>query len=469
MKKKVISILMAGIIAASLAACGSGGSAAPAKEASKEAASGAAGAVEGGEGKVLNIQCWNDEFARRMSDHMPGYVAADKADATKGGKLGDIEVRFAVTPSTDNAYQNNLDALLPGNADAAADDKVDIFLVEADYALKYVNTPVALPVSDLGLTEAELANQYKYTKDIVTDEEGNLKGLSWQGCPGVLIYNRDIAKEVLGSDDPEEVQKAVADWDTFKKTADTLKEKGYKITSTTNDAYRVFSNNVSSPWVVDGKINVDDSIKAWVDMSKEMVDKGQTGTADLWSEDWSKGFAKDADVFCYFGPAWLINFSMGAVDDGVNEDDGSRTFAGGWGATVGPQGFYWGGTWICAAAGTDNPTAVAEIMRQMTTNEEVLTDIVKMDNDFVNNKPAMEAAATDDSFAFKPLGGQNPLGMFCEGAEKIDLSNISEYDQGCNEAFQLAMKEYFEGNASYDDALAAFFKAVGEKYPELTY
>ena len=469
MKKKVISILMAGIIAASLAACGSGGSASSTAKEDAGATAKEAVTEEGGEGKVLNIQCWNDEFARRMSDHMPGYVAADKADATKGGKLGDIEVRFAVTPSTDNAYQNNLDALLPGNADAAADDKVDIFLVEADYALKYVNTPVALPVSDLGLTEAELANQYKYTKDIVTDEEGNLKGLSWQGCPGVLIYNRDIAKEVLGSDDPAEVQKAVADWDTFKQTADKLKEKGYKMTSTTNDSYRVFSNNVSTPWVVDGKINVDENIKTWVDMSKEMVDKGQTGTADLWSEDWSKGFAKDADVFCYFGPAWLINFSMGAVDDGVNEDDGSRTFAGGWGATVGPQGFYWGGTWICAAAGTDNPTAVAEIMRQMTTNEEVLTDIVKVDNDFVNNKPAMEAAATDDSFAFKPLGGQNPLGMFCEGAEKIDLSNLSEYDQGCNESFQLAMKEYFEGNASYDDALQAFYKSVTEKYPELSY
>ena len=440
MKKKVISILMAGIIAASLAACGSGGSAAPTAEKTEktEAAGGEAVEEAGGEGEgaVLNIQCWNDEFARRMRDHMPGYEAFDKDDATKGGKLGDVEVRFAVTPSTDNAYQNNLDALLPANADAAADEKVDMFLVEADYALKYVNTPVALPIADLGITEDELANQYKYTKDIVTDAE---------------------------------VQKAVADWDTFKKTADQLKEKGYKITSTTNDSYRVFSNNVSSPWVVDGKINVDDSIKAWVDMSKEMVDKGQTGTADLWSEDWSKGFAKDANVFCYFGPAWLINFSMGAVDDGVNEDDGSRTFAGGWAATVGPQGFYWGGTWICAAAGTDNPTAVAEIMRQMTTNEEVLTDIVKMDNDFVNNKPAMEAAATDDSFAFKPLGGQNPLGMFCEGAEKIDLSNISEYDQGCNESFQLAMKEYFEGNASYDDALQAFFKAVVEKYPELSY
>ena len=31
-----------------------------------------------------------------------------------------------------------------------------------------------------------------------------------------MIYRRDIAKEVFGSDDPAEVQKKVADWDTFK-------------------------------------------------------------------------------------------------------------------------------------------------------------------------------------------------------------------------------------------------------------
>ena len=488
MKKKVISIVLAGLMATSLAACGGSGSSSAASSATASSAaesSAAASSAEeatsessapastadsqSDEGKVLNIQCWNDEFARRLSDHMPGYEANDKDDATKGGKIGDVEVKFTVTPSDENAYQNNLDAVLPGNADAADDEKVDLFLVEADYALKYVNTDVVVPVTDLGIGEDELANQYQYTKDIVTDENGNLKGVSWQGCPGVLIYNRDIAKEVLGSDDPEEVQKAVADWDTFNETAAKLKEAGYKITSTVNDSYRTFSNNVTSPWVVDGKINVDDNIKAWVDMSKEQVDAGETGTAELWSDDWSKGFAKDADVFCYFGPAWLINFSMGNVDNGENEDDGSRTFAGGWGATVGPQGFYWGGTWICAAAGTDNPTLVADIMREMTTNEQVMTDIVKMDNDFVNNKPAMEAAAEDDSFAFAPLGGQNPLGMFCEGADKIDLSNISEYDQGCNESFQAAMKDYFEGNASYEEALDAFYKSVTEKYPELTY
>jgi hypothetical protein len=31
------------------------------------------------------------------------------------------------------------------------------------------------------------------------------------------------------------------------------------------------------------------------------------------------------------------------------------------------------------------------------------------------------------------------------------------------------MKEYFEGNATYDEALQAFYKSVKEKYPELEY
>ncbi|MBO5346656.1 MAG: carbohydrate ABC transporter substrate-binding protein, partial [Lachnospiraceae bacterium] len=67
------------------------------------------------------------------------------------------------------------------------------------------------------------------------------------------------------------------------------------------------------------------------------------------------------------------------------------------------------------------------------------------------------------------LGGQNPLAMYAAGAEKVDLSNASAYDQGCNEEFQKAMRNYFEGNATLDEALDLFYKGVQEKYPELTY
>ena len=474
MKKKVLSVLLASAMVASvLAGCGGSTAAeAPAPAATEEAAPAAAEekeeapaaeeaveeAVEeaAAEGSVLNIYCWNEEFKSRITDHYPGY---SEVDATHG-KIGDVDVVWNITPSDDNAYQNNLDATLLKQADAAADDKIDLFLVEADYALKYVDTDYTMPVADLGLTDADLAQQYQYTKDIVTDSNGVLKGVSWQGCPGILFYNRDIAAEVLGTEEPDEVQEYVKDWATFNETAEKMAAAGYQALSSANDSFRVYSNNVTTPWVVDGKINIDANIENWVKDSKALVDAKETGTHDLWSDDWSKGFY--GGVFAYFGPAWLINFCM------ADGEEGSVATNGRWGGCVGPQSFFWGGTWICGAAGTDNPTIVGDIMKQMTCNADIMKEIVEKDDDFANNQEAMAAMAASD-YTSRILGGQNPLPMYMDGAKVIDLSNLSAYDQGCNESFQSAMKDYFEGNASYEEALDAFYTSVTEKYPELTY
>ena len=475
MKKRFVSVLLASTM---VAGCGSSSSST--ETAATEAATEAAAETEAtddvteaetadaaeeteeaaDEGKVLNIQCWNEEFKSRLEDHYPGY---EKVDDTTG-KIGDVTVKFHITPSDDNAYQNNLDSVLPGNADASADDKTDIFLIEADYALKYTDADVnvAMKLSDLGITDADLSKQYQYTKDVVTDANGDLRGASWQAFSAGLIYDRAIAKEVLGSDDPADVQAAVKDWDTFNATADTLKKAGYNITATVNDTYRVYSNNVSKKWVEDGKVQIDDNIKKWADDSKALVDKKETSTAELWSDDWSKGFFTDSPVFAYFGPAWLINFSMHA------DEEGSIANEGGWGLVEGPQGFYWGGTWICAATGTDNPTLVKDIILTMTTDDAVMKDIAVKDSDCVNNKDVLADLASDDSFGSAVLGGQNPYEMLAAGAESVDMSNISIYDQGCNESYQQAMKNFFDGNASYDEALAQFKKAIVEKYPELT-
>ena len=195
------------------------------------------------------------------------------------------------------------------------------------------NTPYTMALADLGITDDMVANQYQYTKDIVTSSDGQLKGTSWQGCPGALFYNREAAKEIFGTDDAAEIQKKVANWDEFVKTADEVKAAGYQMISSVNDTYRTYSNNMSTPWVVDGKIVIDENIKKWVDDSKILYDKGQAGTHTLWSDDWSKGFYPEGKVFCYFGPAWLINFSMAA------DQEGSIGYNGGWGITEGPQGF----------------------------------------------------------------------------------------------------------------------------------
>ena len=458
MKKKLLSVLLStAMVAALLVGCGEE---APATSEDAGATTDPVASEEVvEEGKVLNIYCWNEEFKSRVTDHYPGYVEVDGTTGT----IGDVTVMWNITPSADNAYQNNLDETLLGQADAAADDKIDIFLVEADYAGKYVNTDYSLALSELGITDADLANQYKYTQDVVTDTNGNLKGSSWQGCPGVLIYSRAVAEEVLGTQDPAEVQEYVKDWATFQETAATMKDAGYYMTASVNDTYRVYSNNVTSKWVEDGVINIDENIMNWVADSKAMVDAGQTNTYDLWSDDWSKGFYPDGKVFCYFGPAWFVDFSMAA------DAEGSIANAGQWGACSGPQGFFWGGTWMCPATGTDNPTLVKDLILTMTANDDVLKEIVVDDNDFTNSKPVMDAMAADTSYSSKVLGGQNPLGMYCAGVEKIDLSNLSDYDQGCNEEFQKAMKGYFEGTyATEDEAIAAFYAAVVEKYPALS-
>lgn len=467
--KKALVLSLACAMGLSLVACGGNDDATTeakkddtTTEAAKEDASDATSEAEvsgSDEGKVLNIYAWNEEFKSRITDHYPGY---EEVDATHG-KIGDVDVVWTITPNNDNAYQNNLDQQLLKQADADAKDKIDIFLVEADYALKYSDTDYTMAVSDLGITDDELANQYDYTKKILEDSNGVLKGVSWQSTPGVLIYNRDIAKDMWGTDDPAEVQKHVSDWDTFYATGAELAAKGYKLTATVNDSYRVYSNNVSSKWVEDGKLNIDPQFKAWADAEKASYDAGQTTTGDLWSDEWSAGFYPDGKVFAYFGPAWLINFSMG------QDDEKSIAHAGGWGATEGPQAFYWGGTWICAATGTDNPTLVADIMRKMTTDETILKDIVSKDSDCVNNKNVLTSLASDDAFGFSVLGGQNPFGLFTENVEKIDLSNLSAYDQGCNESFQKIMKDYFSGQyATYDEAIEAFKQDVATKYPAIT-
>lgn len=467
--KKALVLSLACAMGLSLVACGGNDDATTeakkddtTTEAAKDDASDATSEAEvsgSDEGKVLNIYAWNEEFKSRITDHYPGY---EEVDATHG-KIGDVDVVWTITPNNDNAYQNNLDQQLLKQADASADDKIDIFLVEADYALKYSDTDYTMAVSDLGITDDELANQYDYTKKILEDSNGVLKGVSWQSTPGVLIYNREIAKDMWGSDDPAEVQKHVSDWDTFYATGSELAAKGYKLTATVNDSYRVYSNNVSSKWVEDGKLNIDPQFKAWADAEKASYEAGQTTTGDLWSDEWSAGFYPDGKVFAYFGPAWLINFSMG------QDDEKSIAHAGGWGATEGPQAFYWGGTWICAATGTDNPTLVADIMRKMTTDETILKDIVSKDSDCVNNKNVLSSLASDDAFGFSVLGGQNPFGLFTENVEKIDLSNLSAYDQGCNESFQKIMKDYFTGQyATYDEAIEAFKQDVATKYPAIT-
>jgi hypothetical protein len=447
--KKLLVLFLAFTLLATTAACG--GTAKTSEPASDE------------QGKVLNIYCWNEEFKSRFTDYF------EKAGLVPDG----VKVNFVITPNQDNAYQNALDEALLNQESAAADDKIDIFLIEADYALKYVNTDYTLDVvNDIGLTEADLADQYQYTKDIVTDSNGVMKGTTWQATPGLFAYRRSIAKDVLGTDDPVKVQEALADWDKFDAVAAQAAGKGYKMLSGYDDSFRTFDNNISQPWVdKDNKIVVDPNEMRWVDQTKLYTDKGYNNKTSLWAPEWAADQGPAGKVFGFFYSTWGINFTLLGNSLATPESEGGKAEVGNgiygdWAVCQGPQNYYWGGTWICAAAGTDNKDLVKSIMYTLTCDPKTMKQITVDTQDYTNNITAMNELANSD-FKSDFLGGQNHIKLFAEAAPKIDMSNISPYDQACTEEFRAAFKDYFDGKVSKEEALANFYTAVIEKHPEL--
>ena len=457
--KKIARLFLATTMALSLAACGS----------SEQKSSGDAVAQEG-EGKVLNIWCWNDEFQSRFNDYYPEVkeVAEDKSTTT----LNDgTVVKWTINPNENNNYQNKLDEALLNQESADADDKIDIFLIEADYALKYVDSEYTLDVvNDIGLTEDDMADQYQYTKDIVTDSDGAIKGTTWQATPGLFAYRRSIAKDVLGTDDPDAVQEALADWDKFNAVAEQAAAKGYKMLSGYDDSYRTFSNNVSAPWVDGTTVVVDENLMNWVDQTKTFTDKGYNNKTSLWDDGWAADQGPDGDVFGFFYSTWGINFTL--LGNSLADPDGEQAVGNGiygdYAVCEGPEAYYWGGTWICAAAGTDNTATVKDVMEKLTCDSDIMKQITLDTQDYTNNKSAMNAIAEDPEFGSAFLGGQNHIALFAEAAEKIDMSNAGKYDQGCNEKFQAAFKDYFDGSVDLDTAKANFETAIMELYPNLT-
>lgn len=198
MKKRAVAVLLAAVTAAGLlAGCGGKGS------------ENGSGSTE--EGKVINIYSWNDEFRTRLEAVYP-EVESTSDDGTVTTLKDGTEIHWIINPNQDGVYQQKLDEALMNQADAAPDDKVDIFLSETDYVYKYTDAEadVAMPLEDLGIDpETDLADQYEFTKTTASDENGVQRGSTWQCCPGLLVYRRDIAKDVFGTDDPAAVGEKV--------------------------------------------------------------------------------------------------------------------------------------------------------------------------------------------------------------------------------------------------------------------
>ena len=420
--KKVLSLVLAAIMVLGIA------SAAVAEEAA---------------GKPFIIYAWNEEFK--------GFFEAYVQDALIAEGYAP---QFVINPSDNGVYQQKLDEALLGDA------QVDMFLAEADYIQKYADSEYTQDITKIGVTD--FSNAYEYTVKAASDADGVVKGVSFQCCPSALIYRRSIAKDVLGTDDPAEVQAALDSWEKFEAVAANAKAKGYYMTASFAETYRVFSNNCTSAWVdADKNLVFDAQIEAWIAQTEKFVENGYTLTDGIWGDEKNAQMFAEGKTMCFFGPAWYFNFCMG------NAQDPEKGCSGDWAICQGPAAHFWGGTWLMAATKTQNADAVAEVMNAFINNEEICSNLVAKNAQFSNNKAVNAKFAEDPEYGSDFLGGQNDVAVFAGMTDNIKWENHTIYDQLLNEGLQTNLQEYFKGVVTKDEALANFYKYVNETYPEI--
>ena len=217
----------------------------------------------------------------------------------------------------------------------------------------------------------------------------------------------------------------------------------------------------SAPWVDGSTVVVDQNMMNWVERSMtDTQEKINHNVPGQWIDEWNKDMGPDSKVFCFFLPAWGLDV---CIKPNVEGTDAAQD----WAVCPSPQSFFWGGTWLVAANGTDNASQVRDIMLTMTADRDLLRTLAMNYGEMSNDQPLMEELAQSPDFGIDMLGGQNYIGVLSDAAASISLANVSPYDQGCTEEFQNTFGDYFNGKIDLEKAKANFEKAIGERYPEL--
>ena len=487
MKKVIASLLSVAMIAA-MAGCNqnttptttAGGSDKPteSKPAETTAAGGETTTTETtvkesyGEGSI-HINMWS--FTNEVPNMAKKYISLNP----DFGKKYTIDVTIIAT--TNGTYQPALDAALKNG-------EVDMYAAEAAFVLKYAQgdaAQFAAAYKDLGidvdkaLADAQIA---QYTVDIGTrPSDKALVALGYQATGGAMIYRASIAKEVFGSDDAATVEKEVGagsgKYDTFWKAAEKLKAKGYPIVSGDGDVWHMVENSSSSGWIVDGKLNIAPERQAFFDISKQLLDKGWSNETSDWTPAWyadMKGVSQEGKdnkpAFCFFGPAWLINYVM--VGNSGGEKAGEGTY-GDWRVCKAPCGFFWGGTWVLAsktaAENADKKAGVAELINWITLDASDKGLQYMWANGTFNGEGGTKdcvasgkvMASADGKLDF--LGGQNMFPAFIAANANATGKNMTQYDETINSLFREQVNQYAHGQKSIDDAIKTFKSNVADK------
>lgn len=462
--KKLISVLLVGAMTLSMAACGS--------DDKKEENNNSSDNNTGVNTEDQNSGSGEELVVWALSDDMLKF--AEKYEEETGTHVDVTVIQPADYPTKVQT------ALLGGETN------LDVIMGEPKMLEDFFDAGFFEDLGEYGA--GDYADQIvDYTWEIGQDADGVQRAISYQITPAGIYYRRDIAKEVFGTDDPDEVGKLFADYPTILQTAQTLKDKGYRIFSSDAEM-NVFSGD--SAWVIDGKLNVDQSRRDYMDLCINLYQNDLTAYANQWSTPWYQAMGGEvpiltADVQSYADDSvdvWANEEEFAQATEGLNK---TQVFAyglpawgvitmkphlgdtsGNWGVCAGPAYGFDGGTYLGISSQSERKELAWDFVKFCTLNEDTADWWIKESNgDTVSLKPALEKHAEDGNEVY---GGQQLYKFWQEQAEHIDRSKVTRYDQAIGDAWGKAISSIKTGEKSKEEAINEFYDSIESTYPELT-
>ncbi len=407
----------------------------------------------------------------------------------------EVDVEYTMIPMTNGEYQTKIKAAI------SSGDVPDVMALEAAFVRDYVESEFLLPLDDL-VPKAKEMQVYPFVLDVGT-YDGVTKAFSYQATPGAVFYRRSIAKKYLGTDDPVKVQEMMKDMDSFKEVAKKIHDQSngdvYAVCSS-GDFNNLFFANRETPWVVDGKLNIDDKVYEMIKTAKQFRDNNWEAQATQWASGWFAGMndsladasGNEKQVFAYFLPTWGLPYVLmpNATQKTVDNETVGKSTVGDWACINGPMPYYWGGTWMGIMDEAKNVTTAKDFIEFSTLNEDTLKNwalgtytneyLKNIDpkigdtqaqgaGDFVSSQKVVEEIIDEfdnaETSAF--LDGQNSYSGFAKAAPEISLKLMQGTDDAIQRSLNDPLQNYVEGKISFDECIEAFKDEVRTAVPDI--
>ncbi len=397
---------------------------------------------------------------------------------------------WTIIPTDGDQYLTKVDTLMGSSADS--EEAPDVFAIEAGFVKHYIDSPFTAPLSDVGFTDADYEGALDVMLKSGQDSNGVQKGLAWQATPGALFYRASLAEKYLGVKTPEEFQAKVADWDTFVATAEELKTASNgacKMVTGSGDLWNVYQYQRTQPWVVDGKLVIDDELYDYEELCKQLYENDLTQKAGAWAETWFAGMQGAVETMCFFLPTWGLHYTLkpncvagGFSTTSVEEEEALKKLSdenngtyGDWRMVAGPCAYSWGGTWIgvnpakLATASEAKKKAIYDLIKFVCLDQDFLYQYAIDSGDFVGNRAVVDRYLADGERPNPFLGGQDHYKLFSDYVANANVDILNYYDNKINNAWSAFVTTPYEsGEKTLEEAIEDFKKEVAASITDIT-